>query len=311
MQRKYYLLIAVLMIAVVLAGTVLGVYLSAPLKSSSSALNVLATFFPLYDFARNIGGNKTKVTILVPLTTDVHEFEPTPSSVQLVAGAGVLIYNGAGLEPWIPEIVSAANNPKLVLVDSSQGVQLLPVPPQFQRANRTVDPHIWLDPVLAKQQVNNILQGLIKADKTDQQYFTQNAQAYEAKLDYLNFETMNITQSVKTRYFVTFHEAFAYFAKQYDLIQIPIAGPFEEEPTPTDVQNVINVIHQYNLSYVGYESLENPAISQAIASQTHATLVLMDPIEGLTAQDQNSGKTFLIKMQEDIQVFSLVLGHVG
>jgi zinc transport system substrate-binding protein len=165
--------------------------------------------------------------------------------------------------------------------------------------------------VLAKIQVENILRGLAQADPADADYFAANADVYEAKLDYLNSQIINATANVNTRYFVTFHEAFAYFAKQYNLTQVPIAGPFEEEPTPSDIQSVINAIHQQHLCYVGYESLENPAISQSLASQTKATLVLMDPIEGLTQADHVAGKTYLIKIQEDLQVFMLVLNHVG
>jgi zinc transport system substrate-binding protein len=298
-------------VLLIVIGTVLGLYLSNRLRPSSSTLKVLATFYPLYDFAQNVGGNKTDVSILVPETVDVHDFEPTPSSVAEVAGADVLIYNGAGLEPWISQIVSASENTKLIQVDTSHGIQLLQVSPEFQRNNQTFDPHIWLDPVLAKQQVNNILQGLIRADSADSQYFTQNAEAYKVKLDTLNSEAVNATTNVATRYFVTFHEAFAYFAKRYDLTQIPIAGPFQEEPTPSDIQNVIDATRQYHLLYVGYESLENPAISQSISRDTNATLILMNPIEGLTAQQKAAGKDYISLMQEDIANIGLALSHIG
>src|SRR5439155_93167 len=83
------------------------------------------------------------------------------------------------------------------------------------------------NPVLAKVQVANILKGLIQVDPADAAYFTANAQAYRAKLDVLDAEFVNLTANPATRFFVTFHEAFAYFAKQYNLTQIPIAGPFE------------------------------------------------------------------------------------
>ena len=312
MKRSFYVIVAIVVVALILAGTFTGLYLLNPSKpSASSPLKVLATFYPIYDFVNNVGGDKISLSLLVPENVDVHDFEPTPSEVQQVATADVLIYSGAGLEPWVPQVVSSADNPKLVTVDSSGGITLLPVSPEFQKGNRTVDPHIWLDPVLAKQQVNNILQGLIKADPTDQQYFSANAQAYEAKLDYLNSQIINATTNVKTRYFVTFHEAFAYFANQYNLTQIPILGPFEEEPTPGDIQNVISVINQYHLRYVGYESLENPAISQSIASQTGATLIRMNPIEGLSADDKASGKDYLILMQEDLSNIELALNNVG
>jgi zinc transport system substrate-binding protein len=308
---KRTLLYAAIIVGIVIAAAFIGLYLTSTPSPTSSGLKVIATFYPLYDFAQNVGGDKINASILVPETVDVHDFEPTPSSIQAVASADVLIYNGAGLEPWISEVVSASGNTKLVQVDTSQGIQLLPVSPQFQRNNQTVDPHIWLDPTLAKQQVINILQGLMKAAPADSQYFAQNAQAYEAKLDNLDSQIVHATTNVKTRYFVTFHEAFAYFAKQYDLIQIPIAGPFQEEPTPSDIQNVMNAIHQYHLLYVGYESLENPAISQSISSQTNATLIQMNPIEGLTAQEKAAGKTYLSLMQEDISNIELALDNIG
>ncbi len=302
------LILLALAAALVLAGTIVVATLKPP---ALSGLNVLATFYPVYDFTRTIAGDKITVSLLVPMTVDVHAFDPTPSAVQAVASASVLIYSGAGLEPWIPSIVAAADNPSLIQVDSSAGVPLLPVPLQFQRENRTVDPHIWLDPALAKLQVANILRGLIKADPADEATFTANAAAYDAKLDLLNSEAMNLTSNIETRQFVTFHEAFAYFAMAYHLTQIPIAGPFEEDPTPTDIQNVIDAIHTYHLCYVGYESLENPAISESVASQTNATLILMDPIEGLTPMDQALGKTYVIKMQDDLNAFALALNHVG
>ncbi len=310
MRREYIAFIGAFLIAIV-AFSAIYVYNARPAAAASNRIKVLATFYPVYDFAKNVGGDRIDLSLLVPMTVDVHEFEPTPSSVQEVVSANVLIYSGAGLEPWVPQIVAAADNSGLVVVDSSQGIALLPVPQAFQKDNRTVDPHIWLDPLLAKQQVMNILQGLIKADPADRDYFTSNAQAYSSKLDVLNSEILNVTAGAKTRYFVTFHEAFAYFTKRYNLTQIPIAGPFEEEPSPSDIQSVIAAIQQYHLCYVGYESLSNPALSQSIAAQTHAKLVLMDPIEGLTQSDQAAGKTYLIKMQDNLAVFSLALNNAG
>ncbi|OLD02290.1 hypothetical protein AUG19_07935 [archaeon 13_1_20CM_2_54_9] len=313
-MRRLYPVIAIIAIALVVTIGVFGrdipFLLNAP-QPQSSKPKVLVTFYPIYDVTLNIAGNKATVSLLVPMSVDVHRFEPTPSSIASVAGANILVYNGAGLEPWIPQIVNAAGNSRLIVVDSSQGVTLLAVPPAFQKDNRTVDPHIWLDPVIAKQQLTNILQGLIKADQADQAYFTANAQAYQSKLDYLNSELVNGTQTVATREFVTFHTAFGYFAKEYNLIQVPVFGPFEEEPTPSDIQNVENVVNRDHLCYVGFESLENTAMPDRIAADTHAKPILMDPIEGLSSNDQAVGKTYLTKMQDNINNILWALNHVG
>ena len=103
MRKRTYTLAAVL-VAIILVGTVIALYFSnTTTPSTSSKLKVIATFYPLYDFTQNVGGNKTNVSILVPETVDVHAFEPTPSDIAAVSSADVLIYNGAGLEPWIQE----------------------------------------------------------------------------------------------------------------------------------------------------------------------------------------------------------------
>jgi zinc transport system substrate-binding protein len=310
-MKKIYLATIGIIIIIAIAGVTSALYLTNQSSNSSKTLKVVATFYPLYDFTQNVAGNRADVSILVPETVDVHDFEPTPSSIAEIASANVLIYNGVGLEPWIQQIVSSADNPNLILVDTSQGIQTIPVSPQFQSDNRTVDPHIWLNPVLAKQQINNILQGLIHADSSNADYFTQNAQAYEAKLDELNAQAINATTNTATNTFVTFHEAFAYFANQYNVAQLAILGPFEEEPTPSDIQSVVSAINQYHLKYVGYESLENPAISQSIATETNATLINMNPIEGLTAEQKVAGDNYLSLMQQDIENIALALNTVG
>jgi zinc transport system substrate-binding protein len=268
--------------------------------SNSPGLRVLATFFPVYDDAVDILGGRGNVTLLVPYSVDVHEYEPTPGAVMAVSSAQVLIYNGAGLEPWIPQLVAAADNPKLIQVNASQGIPLIRVPSEFQKDNRTVDPHVWNDPVLAQLQVTNILQGLIAADPSGAQYYMANADSLNARFQFMDQELRDGTSNEATRTFVSFHLAFQYLANQYNLVQVPIAGPFEEEPTPTDIQSAVQAINQNHLCVAFAESLENPAPVQAVVSQTKAHVWILDPIEGLSASDYNAGVTYVEKMQQNI-----------
>lgn len=316
-KRYAYTGVVVLLLVVSGAGGyALGSSTSGASKSTTVAsghtLAVLATFLPLEDWAAAVGGSRASVSLLVPVSVDVHEFEPSLASVYAVATANILVLNGAGLEPWAPALITSAGNSKLVVVNASDGISLIKVPPAFQSGNRTIDPHVWLDPVDAVKMVNNILAGYIRADPTDAAYFTANANAYIANLNVLNNEFVSLSNSnLATRDFVTFHTAFGYFAKQYNLTQIPVFGPFEEEPTAADITNVVNAINQNHLCYVGYESLENQAIPESIASQTHATLVPMNPIEGLDPTEQAQGQTYLTLMAQNYLVLSLALNHVG
>src|SRR5438309_11129189 len=128
MQRGPHFPRNALLIAVAVALVLAGTYVVVTLKpaAQSTGVRVLTTFYPVYDYTRNIGGDRINVSLLVPMTLDVHAFDPTPSSVQAVATASVLIYNGAGLEPRIPSIVAAADNPRLGPVYSSAHGPLLP-----------------------------------------------------------------------------------------------------------------------------------------------------------------------------------------
>ena len=280
-------------------------------SSSGGGLKVVATFFPVYDDAIDVLGDKGNVTLLVPFSIDVHQFEPTPSSIQLVQQADVLVYNGAGLEPWISQIVASAGNSKLIQVNASEGLPLIPVPSEYQKDSRTIDPHVWNDPVLAQMQVKNILQGLIKVDPSDEPYFTANANALIAKFQFMDQELRTGTANVATRTFVSFHEAFGYLAKEYNLVEVPLAGPFEEESTPSDISKAVTAINQNHLCVCFAESLENPAPIEAVAAQTHAHVWILDPIEGLSQSDANAGVTYLVMMQQNIYTLLQALNQAN
>lgn len=284
---------------------------NASSSSSGAGLKVLATFFPVYDDAIDVLGDKGTVTLLVPFSVDVHQFEPTPSSIQLVRQADVLVYNGAGLEPWVPQIVASAGNSKLIQVNASEGLPLILVPSEYQKNNRTIDPHAWNDPVLAQMQVKNILQGLIKADPSDEPYFTANANALIAKFQFMDEELRTGTANVATRTFVSFHEAFGYLAKEYNLVEVPLAGPFEEEQTPSDISKAVAAINQNHLCVCFAESLENPAPIEAVAAQTHAHVWILDPIEGLSQSDANADVTYLVMMQQNIYTLLQALNQAN
>ena len=120
-MKRSIVFVAIILIGIIVAGAFIGLYLTNNQSPTSSGLKVLATFYPLYDFAQNVGGAKINASILVPETVDVHDFDPTPSDIQNIATADVLIYNGAGLEQtWLSNAITASGNTKLTLVDTSQ-----------------------------------------------------------------------------------------------------------------------------------------------------------------------------------------------
>jgi zinc transport system substrate-binding protein len=142
MKREFKIILAVAIVGIAIGSA----YATSRILTSQSSCQprapVLATFFPVYDFARHLLADTTGISLLVPMTVDVHDFTPDACSIQQVASARVLIYSGAGLEPWISQIVTAAHNQNLILVDSSQGITTINVPPEWQADGRVIDPHI-------------------------------------------------------------------------------------------------------------------------------------------------------------------------
>src|SRR6266516_4839564 len=146
--------------------------INASQKSIQTKISVVASFFPIYEFVKAVGGNRIDASILVPIGSEPHNFDPTIQEIQKANSANLLVYNGASMEePWIHNLAPQ------VEVDTSKGIKLLanPSDPDIKGPN---DPHIWLDPVLAINQVQNIRNGLDKLDLKNTGYYNQNAQNF-------------------------------------------------------------------------------------------------------------------------------------
>jgi zinc transport system substrate-binding protein len=264
------------------------------LQQQQHRLKVIASFFPLYDFAKNIVGNKANVTVMVPIGSEPHDWEPTIQQVQEINSADVFIFNGAGIDKWAEGI---KNGPKLI-VNASEGLPLL------RDSSGQADPHTWLDPVMAKQQVELIRDGIIKADPQNAAYYKQNAQDYLAKLDSLN---SNFTKGLSKnncniRDFIAFHKAFTYFANRYNLTQHSLLGEDPEgEIAPQTLQQMIDLAKQHNIHVVYSEDLLDPRLANVIASSIpNGKDELLSPLEGLKPDEQKAGLGYIDKMEMNL-----------
>jgi zinc transport system substrate-binding protein len=115
-----------ILVALLVGGAVLGFVLLGVGSPTSDKMQVVASFYPLYYFSSQIGGERADVHSLIPDNVEPHSFEPTPVDLMIVSKARILVYNGEGFEPWMTNFISAANNPSLIRVDTSKSVELLP-----------------------------------------------------------------------------------------------------------------------------------------------------------------------------------------
>jgi zinc transport system substrate-binding protein len=268
---------------------------------ASGKINVVTTFYPLYEFSKRIGGEKADVSILVPAGAEPHDWEPGPQDIIKIESAQIFVYNGAGLEPYVDKIITKTESQKLIVVDSSEGIELI-------REGDATDPHIWLDPILAKHQVDAIEKAFIKADPQNSDYYTANAQALMQDLDALDANISKELAPAKKKVFITSHAAFGYFAKRYGLTQIAIAGFSPDiEPSPAKIAEIVGLAQENQVKYIFFETLVSPKLSETIAKEAGAQTLVLNPIEGLSADQIKQGENYFTIMRENLNNLKLAL----
>lgn len=255
-------------------------------------LKVVTTFLPIYLFTKAVVGDKAEVKILVPPGTEVHEYQATPANVQAIAQANVLVKNGLGLEEFLEDTVKNAGNAKLTEIDASKSIQLLQENSLVVHSNGDKEkagdqdhehaegnPHVWLDPVLAKQEVENIRDGLISADPTNKETYQANAAAYIQQLEALDKEFKERLQKFPSCTFVTFHDAYPYLAKQYQLKQVAVVEIPEDSLSPADVQKAVTAVKQYKVKALFGEPGTDNKLLETLSKDLQLTLHPIDPLE--------------------------------
>jgi zinc transport system substrate-binding protein len=259
----------------------------------SEKIKVVTTFLPMHLFTRAVAGDAADVEILVPPGTEVHEYQATPENVKAIATANVLVKNGLGLEEFLENTIKNAQNSKLAEIDASQGIQPLneisPVEKTSQKATEhnhshshehaEGNPHVWLDPVLVKQQVANIRDGLVAADPANKATYEANAAAYIKQLETLHNNFQQTLQTTPNCTFVTFHDAYPYLAQRYNLKQVAVVEIPEDQLAPADVQNAVNAVKKYQVKALfGEPGVDNKLLT-SLSKDLNLTLRPLDSLE--------------------------------
>ncbi len=289
-------------IAVAVAAGIIAVSSAPDAAQEDGRAKVVASFFPLYDFTSNVAGDRADVSVFIPSGIEPHDWEPTPQNVAQAESADLLIYNGAGFESWIANI-----NPKNA-VDATAGLELLAATEEHEEEEEEhegeeFDPHVWLDPVLAKHQVSAIRDGLVRVDPDNADYYRANAASYMAELDELDAFIRSELSSCEKTDFISFHSAFSYFANRYGLTQHAIQGLAPEgEVLPQRIQEVKNLANELGINIIYSEELVDPRLAQVIAGEIPGGQVLvLSPLEGLDAEEERKGTGYIDKMRENVE----------
>ncbi len=243
--------------------------------SPAPKLRVVTTFLPMYWFTKAVVGEE-QVEILVPPGTEVHDYQATPANVSAIATANVLVKNGINLEQFLDGTIKAAQNSQLKEIDASANIESL-----------AGNPHVWLDPVLAKQQVANIRDGLIAANPENKATYQANATTYIQKLEKLDAEYRQSLQKYPNCTFITFHDAYPYLANRYQIKQVAVVEIPEDQLSPTDVQKTISAVKQYKAKAIFGEPGVDNKLLKALSKDLNLTLQPLDSLESGTLDPQH------------------------
>ncbi len=253
---------------------------SAPSSSNSSApaasasLTVVASTTVFADMVRNVGGDRISVASLVPANGDVHTFEPRPSDVRTLAGASLIVMNGLGLDDWLDKTVGNAA-PRATVV--KLGVDLPGATYVVgEEASGPPNPHLWMNVQYAIGYVDRIAAALKQADPADSATFDANAAAYKQTLTTLDGWVKDQIGSIPqdNRKFVSFHDAFPYYAAAYGLTIVGVAVEAPgQDPSAAYTAQLIDAIKQAHVKAIFSEAQFPAKLVDQLASATGASVV--------------------------------------
>ncbi|MDR3563119.1 MAG: metal ABC transporter substrate-binding protein [Negativicutes bacterium] len=279
--------------------------------SSGGKLKVMTSVYPVYEFTRQVGGDKVDVTLLVPAGAEPHDWEPTAKEILLIRSAKLFLYHGAGFENIDKLLTNDALGTTQAIAVSKGIAPLLPdlnnaaaEPGQKDdqaKEHEHSDSHMWLDPVNAQQEVANIAAALAAVDPQNRDYYQKNAANYNSDLAQLDQEYQKGLAAVTRRDIITSHAAFGYLARRYQLHQVAIMGLTpDSEPTPERMAQVVKFCREYTVKYIFFETLISPKLAETISKETGAKLLVLNPVESLTEEELRQGKNYLSIMRENL-----------
>lgn len=291
----------IISISIIGVSILIALFLSRKIPNSkqlnTSKLKITTSFYPLAFLAEQIGGDKVIVTNLTPPGAEPHDFEPGTRDIVQLENQDIVLLNGGGLEGYADKIKENIDLQKTKLILVGQPFMSNPK-----------DPHVWLDPVLYKKEAKIIAEAFIKIDPINSKIYAANAKKLSDTIDKLDLEFKKKLSGCRQKNIVTSHKAFGYLASRYGLHEVALAGLSpEQEPSSKALTEVATFAKKNKIKYIFFEELVSPSIAETIANEIGAQTLVFSPLEGLTKEDANAGKTYFSVQRENLMNLQIAL----
>jgi zinc transport system substrate-binding protein len=276
-------------------------------EGSGGRVTVVASFYPIYEAARRVGGDRVYVTNLTPAGAEPHDLELSPKQVDEILDARVVLYMGLGFQPAVEEAVKGRSGGVVDLL-AGLSTQLRKLEGEGSLPGGA-DPHVWLDPKLMANMVGEVREALSRADPAGSGTYVRNAEAYGAEVDALDGLFSRGLRDCDRRVIVTSHAAFGYLAARYGLRQEAISGVSPEaEPDPRRLAQLADLVRREGVTTIFTEELVSPRVADTLAREAGVRTAVLNPLEGLTSTELARGEGYVSVMERNLKDLRLALG---
>ncbi|MDD4126953.1 MAG: zinc ABC transporter substrate-binding protein [Methanomicrobium sp.] len=274
MQKLSAFLLIILVILVFLSGCTDDTSDTKKTNGNDSTLKVAVSILPEKEFAEAVGGEKISVSVLIPPGASPHTYELTSGQLRELSQTDIYAVTGFGIEfelAWMNKI--AGVNPDMKIINLSEGVDLI----SSEDEESGTDPHIWLSLKNVKIMSENLCEGLVNQSPEDEQYFRENLNEYELKLDSLDNTIKKELSEREDETILVYHPAWQYFASDYSLNLISVENE-GKDPSPAELAEIIDTAKIKGIKVVFASPEYSTKSAEVIANAINGNVVLIDPL---------------------------------
>lgn len=264
--------------------------------------NVVTSFYPIAFMVEQIGGNDVNAIHLIPTGIEPHDWTPKSRDLYHATNAQLLLVNGAGFETWLDDFLEGLNaDSKVKVVEVSKGISLIETS-RGKRGNGSVDPHTWVSPKSALIMARNIKEALIQVDEAHRAEYEANYKRLISKLKATDKSYTDKLETVSKREIVVSHDAFSYLCRDYGLTQHAIMGiTLDAEPRAQHLMKLSKLVKEKKLKYVFFPGLISDQLANTLASKAGVSILMLNPLEGLTKQQVEADDNYLTLMKRNLE----------
>ncbi|WP_338471998.1 zinc ABC transporter substrate-binding protein [Niallia sp. XMNu-256] len=312
-MKKLFLLICLLLpISTILAACGEENKHADTLTNDENKLTVYTTVYPLQYFTEEIGGDAIYVETIYPPGSDEHTFDPSQKDMMALADSDLFFYVGLGLEGFVEKAKDTFKGEDVTMV--STGDKLLTTEAFAQQPDEghskketghshgDVDPHIWIDPLYAKEMALSIKEALIAKLPEKEEEFTKNYEALAEKLDVLNDQFTEVIDKAKNKEIIVSHAAYGYWESRYGLEQISVSGlTTSSEPSQKDLENIIKTAKKLGLNYIFFEQNVSSKITEIVQNEIGAEPLVLHNLSTRTSEDIKNNRDYFSIMEDNLK----------